>query len=814
MRSDEFESTPAPVRKKKGNKISLLNEEFDLSLFVMIAQKRWKLLVCIFIVILTGAGTYLRYAQRMYQENCVIQVGSQNTASKVLNTPSNIYGGGGDDEVAESVELMHSGIFLEKVFRALPMEVSYYMEGTFKNYERYLTSPYSAEVDSLAEDKLVRVPIYINFNSLTGGKLTFAVSRGSKNNYLFSTGQWCETPYGKIKIHIITASEIAASINNLKKDASFFRINNYNDLSKHYAGQITVRIINSDAKTIEVSCRDEDDTKAADIANTIGKMFINEVVKKRSESDESILSFINDQMDTIYNRIRHTETKMGDTLNRSVSGGPSESAELQGSNATYLMTLDEKIADVALEQTQLRELEKRIGDQKDVDPMNLIMQIGLMDGGDALKSNVEGLHGLINERQTASFDATDANLKMQELDSLIVQQKAIIYKSIDLLNDKLVATRNDYITQKNDIESKFLTPVSVRNLEDLRLKRQATIDEKYYDMLLEKKAEYAISKAGFVAESEILETAIPSWIPVAPQKTVTMTIAILVSSALSVILLIVIYLFYNNITSVYEIERLAESPITILGIIPKYEKEIPASQIIVNHNPKSILAEAFRSIRTNLQFIANETEAKVIAITSTVSGEGKTFVCVNLAGIIAYSGKKVIVIDLDMRRPRIHSAFGLDNSKGMSTLLIGKYSIEDVIQKTETENLDIITAGPIPPNPSELVISKTMDEVLAKLKTMYDIILVDNPPVGLVTDGITMLQRADYPIYLMRVDYSKREFIYFIDKLYFENHFHKLSVILNSVDFQRQKYGYSYYKYGYYGYGYGYTYGHGNYYET
>jgi tyrosine-protein kinase Etk/Wzc len=263
-----------------------------------------------------------------------------------------------------------------------------------------------------------------------------------------------------------------------------------------------------------------------------------------------------------------------------------------------------------------------------------------------------------------------------------------------------------------------------------------------------------------------------------------------------------------------EIERLSESPVTILGIIPKYTKEIPASQIIVNHNPKSILAESFRSIRTNLQFIANETEAKVISITSTISGEGKTFVCVNLGGIIAYSGKKVIVLDLDMRRPRIHTAFGLDNSKGMSTLLIGKYKVEDVIQKTENDNLDIITAGPIPPNPSELVISSAMDDILNKLKTLYDIIIVDNPPVGLVTDGIAMLQRADYPIYLMRVDYSKREFIYFVDRLYYENQFHKLSIILNGVDFKRQKYGYSYYKYGYYGYGYGYTYGHGNYYET
>jgi capsular exopolysaccharide synthesis family protein len=334
--------------------------------------------------------------------------------------------------------------------------------------------------------------------------------------------------------------------------------------------------------------------------------------------------------------------------------------------------------------------------------------------------------------------------------------------------------------------------------------------------VLEKKIECSISIAGYVAESQILEVAHASWIPVYPKNSLSTILSLVAAVTISIIVLLIVYLFYNNISSVDEIERLAESPITILGIIPKYTKDIPNSQIIVNHNPKSILAESFRTLRTNLQFISSETGPKIISITSTISGEGKTFVSVNLGGIIAYSGKKVIILDLDMRRPRIHSAFGLDNSKGMSTLLIGKYTIDEVIQKSDTENLDIITAGPIPPNPSELVISSAMDEILNKLKKRYDIIIADNPPVGLVTDGITMLQRADYPIYIMCADYSKREFIYFVDRLYFENKFHKLSVILNGLDFKKQKYGYSYYKYGYYGYGYGYgdTYGYGSYYES
>lgn len=168
MSPNEATNTSSPAPKKRSNKISLLNEEFDLSLFIMIAQKRWKLLAGIFLVLIIIAGIYLRYAQRIYEENCLIQVTSQNTANKVLNTAANIYGTN-EDEVAESVELMRSGLFLQKVFRSLKMEISYYTEGTFKNNEKYLTSPYLAEVDSFGQRKLVRVPVYISFSSINGG---------------------------------------------------------------------------------------------------------------------------------------------------------------------------------------------------------------------------------------------------------------------------------------------------------------------------------------------------------------------------------------------------------------------------------------------------------------------------------------------------------------------------------------------------------------------------------------------------------------------------------------------------------------------
>ena len=242
------------------------------------------------------------------------------------------------------------------------------------------------------------------------------------------------------------------------------------------------------------------------------------------------------------------------------------------------------------------------------------------------------------------------------------------------------------------------------------------------------------------------------------------------------------YLLHDKISSLNEITQHTQAGISTLGIIPKYDQKIPVSQLIIGHNPKSLIAEAFRTLRTNLQFISNTEGTKVMAVTSTISGEGKTFIALNLGGIIAFSGKKVIIIDLDMRKPKIHKGFNVENTKGMSTLLINKNTIEECTHKSSLDGLDFITSGPIPPNPSELIISKKMQMVIDELKSKYDMVIIDTPPVGLVTDGIPIIQKADYPVYVFRSDYSRKNFIQIIDRLYNENSISKLSVVLNDVD--------------------------------
>ena len=177
---------------------------------------------------------------------------------------------------------------------------------------------------------------------------------------------------------------------------------------------------------------------------------------------------------------------------------------------------------------------------------------------------------------------------------------------------------------------------------------------------------------------------------------------------------------------------------------------------------------------------------------------------INLAGILSISGKKVILLDLDLRKPRIHLGFNTKNEKGISTLLIGKHNLNDCIEKSELQNFDYITAGPVPPNPAELAAGKQMENLLNELEEIYDIIIIDTPPVGIVTDALSNLQRANYPIYVMKANVSKRHFIDNINNLIDDKKMDNLSIVLNGVNVHSRRYGS-------YGYGYGYGYGSGYY---
>jgi capsular exopolysaccharide synthesis family protein len=270
---------------------------------------------------------------------------------------------------------------------------------------------------------------------------------------------------------------------------------------------------------------------------------------------------------------------------------------------------------------------------------------------------------------------------------------------------------------------------------------------------------------------------------------------------LPAVFIVLIDLLNNKVIDKKDIERATSAP--ILGFISHsgYVSEMP-----VIEKPGSTLAESFRSIRTSLKYFIPEGQPAVIAVTSTISGEGKTFVAVNLATIISMLGKKTLLIGLDLRKPRIHKILGLHNTDGMSTLLSGNSTYEEILQKTSIENLWFASAGPIPPNPAELIERQAMSDFLEKAREQFDYIIIDTPPAAVVTDALLLTGRADVTLFVVRQRYTSKNTLHLIDEIYRNREIKNPGVVVNDISMSGY-YGYGL-RYGYsMGYSYGYNYG-------
>ncbi|HEY0976212.1 MAG TPA: polysaccharide biosynthesis tyrosine autokinase, partial [Flavobacteriales bacterium] len=569
--------------------------------------------------------------------------------------------------------------------------------------------------------------------------------------------------------------------------------------------QINVTLTDPDAKTVSIACRDKNPILARDLAQTMAEAFIEFDVERKSQSAESILRFIESQKADVFEDLRRSEYDLQEFKR------DNKVANMEQLVPLLLERTDEyedELLKLRIEDNLLLEVERSTqGQVEQVDSYTLIPLLVGTSFEQTLAGPIKTLEELLDRKQEYAGEMTPVNEAVMNVERRIALQQRMVLESITTLRSRIASRQHDIEAKIKEYESRFST-VPEKELAYARVARLFNINEKYYTQLLEKDIEYRISRAGFVPENSVLESAVVPLSPLSPDRNLVIISYLATGMIIGFLIVLVRYVLHDNITSLNDIVKASNSSISVLGMIPKYKKEIPVSQLLVDKNPKSLIAESFRSVRTNLDFVDNSPGARIIAVTSTISGEGKTFVAINLAGIISFSGKRVIILDLDMRKPKIHLGFGVDNAMGMSTLLINRNTMDECIQRSAMLNLDLITAGPIPPNPSELIISPRMTDILEELKTRYDVILIDNPPVGLVTDGIAMIQKADIPIYIFRSDYSKKTFVHNADRLINENRISKLSAVLNGVDIDRNKYGYNY------GYGYGYGYGAGyGYYE-
>lgn len=782
--------------------IPIINENFDLQIFLQIARKSIWFCVLIMIFAFIGAFLYLRYTPPLYQSSSILQINEENQTKKILQIADY-----DQYDLSNKLELLRSKEFLKRTFNKLPLSVKYYNQGTFLSTEMYRSAPFKVDV-KVNNSALYEIPVYIDFKSDS----TYKIQYRYKQRFFegdFQCGKWAALEGIDVKVEVLDYLPIKENSELLKPIEMFFVVKNPQTLLEENLKNLTIEILNASAKTILITFKNHNAQKTAEVVNTIAEEYIKYDIEKKRESSQNILNFIEEQLRIVYSNLDKTERNLHDFRKENRINENVKAIEPFPIFTTKINEFQNEIMNIEFELVTL----KRISDLLDKDQnINIYEFIALLSGTKSesiLVSILNNIQSILNQREQLLSDVTSNNLKIKTVEKQLENQKKLLKEFLGATISRLSSQKDDYKHKIEEYEKNLFTESTFKEVEYSKLQRLYTINEGFYHKLIEKKAEYMISQAGFVSQNEILEKSTSSNIPISPKPNQIYVVAFMISLLVCVMIIIVRYLFYDVITSISNIQPYTDVP--VIGLVPKYKRKIPVSQLLVNLKPNSMFSESFRAIRSNLEFISNQPGTKIIAVSSTISGEGKTFIAINLAGILALTGKKVLLLDSDLRKPRVHLGFDTENKIGVSTILIGNNTLAECIHPSGLKNFDFVTSGTIPPNPNELILGEEMTKLLEQAKSMYDIIIIDTPPIGIVTDALTHFQAADYPLYVMKADVSKRSFIQNINNLAKTKNLHHLSIILNCIDFQGSKYGYGYKSRGYgYGYGHGY-YGYGYY---
>jgi len=382
-------------------------------------------------------------------------------------------------------------------------------------------------------------------------------------------------------------------------------------------------------------------------------------------------------------------------------------------------------------------------------------------------------------------DFTEIHPEVQKLTKNIDSMKESIKSALKSSFNQLVQRRSD-LRKLIDKYTKSLESLPSQEKELANLSRPLKINQDVYEYLLQKKAETAILKSSTISNARIVDKAIDENGPIKPNRKLIIIVSFILGVIVGIAYAFLREFLIYTVQNAEEVEKITDIP--LYGSIPLNKDDMT----------KSMFYEAFRNIRTNLQFLPGNEKNQVISITSSVSGEGKTTMTAALSEILARGNKKVIVLDLDLRKASLHKNFNLNNNIGMTNYLTLQNTLEEVIQETNIFGLEMISTGPLPPNPSELILSEIFTEFLDRLKTKYDYIIMDTPPAGLVTDAVILMNYSDISFAVVRAQYTRKEFVKNIDRISREHAKNKMGIILNATQIG-----------GEYGYGYGASYAHG-----
>jgi len=738
----------------------VLEQKIDYSKIFKILWSRWYWIAGCIIVALVLGYLYLWYTPSVYSTTGSLKFDEKRSELTDLLSGTGATFSRNNKLQSEGFVIQSRDVLLNSIGR-LDYKVSYLLKGKVRTTDVYPNKPFPIEI--ISQDSLYFHKGLFDIDQLSNSAFKLSYSIGDKlieQTYHF--GQTISAPGLSFKVK-------GTSGNN--QGNYCFKFNTKEDFLGR-ASTIATKEAAKSANVMQLSINDKNPSFAIDLLNAIMKEYVDYDVRQRGASASQTIDFIERQLTFLYNKVQESGGALEQykRKNRMIDLGTN--TELSISKYTEQESQKQTLK---LEELAIDQLEQQIQNNKDRVSLNFNLEGSV---GGLLSGLIVNLNGLIVERDKKLAQFNEGAVPVLQLDKQIAEIKQAIINNIRLLRERNQKTQR-YIESQIAATQQTLNNIPSAERDFAKLQSEFNINQKVFSYLSEKRLEAQITRAAVVPGANIVDEANQASI-ISPIPNKVYTNALLLGLITGIALIYFVRVLNPYIYDKETVMSLTSIP--IIGVIRKFPGFIDQDnrQALSLQQPKSVFAESVRSVRTNLSFLASEKNSKIVCITSEVAGEGKSFVSVNLASTLALIEKKVILIGADLRRSKLHRTFSVDNKKGLSTFLSNQSDLESMIHKTSLDSLDFIPSGPVPPNPSELLHSTRMKDLLNELSKIYDYVLVDTAPVGLVSDSIPLIRNSDINLFVIRSGSSKFNSATIPDKLSNEYNLNNVVIILNA----------------------------------
>ena len=798
------------IEEKKEKCIGQSEEQFNIQEILFRCLVHWPWFVFSVIVCIACAWGYLRLTTPVYNTSATVLIkddkkGSGASMSSELERMGLDGFVSSSNNVDNEIEVLRSKSLAREVVNHLGLFVTYKDEDEFPSRELYRTSPVVVSLTPQEADKLPH-PMEVSMTLQPTGAMDVQITIGEKEYRKQFEKLPAVFPTDEGTIAFFANNDTLSSFRpeNVTKERHITAfINRPFSVAKGYANSLSITPTSKMTSVVVISLKNSNTRRGKDFINKLLEMYNVNANNDKNEVAQKTAEFINERIGIISKELGSTEQDL-ENFKRSV-GITDLSSEAQialTGNAEYEKKRVENQTQINLVMDLQRYMQ---GNEYEVLPSN----IGLQDAASA--GAIDRYNEMLVERKRLLRTSTENNPTIINLDTSIRAMRSNVQATLDATLKGLQITKED-LAREASRYSRRISDAPTQERQFVSIARQQEIKAGLYLMLLQKREENAITLAATANNAKMIDEALADNNPVFPKKMMVYLAALLLGIGLPVGVIYLIGLTKFKIEGRVDVEKLTSLP--VIGDIPLADEK--SGSIAVFENQNNLMSETFRNVRTNLQFIL-ENGKNVILVTSTISGEGKSFVSSNLAISLSLLGKKVVIVGLDIRKPGLNKVFNLSRKEHGITQFLTNPTVDlmDLVQPSDiNKNLFILPGGAVPPNPTELLARDGLEKAIETLKASFDYVILDTAPVGMVTDTLLIGRTADLSVYVCRADYTRKAEFTLINELSENNKLPNLCIAINGLDLQKKKYGY-YYGYGkygkYYGYGkrYGYGYGYG-----